>query len=135
MPLTIELKMLLLSVVLGLVQIIIASHAASIQRGYRWTAGPRDEVLPPLSGIAGRLERALRNFLETFPFFAVAVLVAHLSNTHNWMTELGVQLFLWARIGYVALYASGVWLVRSLVWNVATAGIVMILLAPWMPKP
>jgi hypothetical protein len=49
-----------LSVVLGLVQIVLASHAASLQRGYLWTAGSRDETVPPLTGIAGRLERALR---------------------------------------------------------------------------
>ena len=68
-----------LSVVLGLVQIVLASHAASLQRGYLWTAGSRDEAVPPLTGIAGRLERAsLRNFVETFPLFAAAVLIAQL---------------------------------------------------------
>ena len=35
---TIELKMLALAVVLGLVQVILASHAASLERGYLWTA-------------------------------------------------------------------------------------------------
>jgi uncharacterized MAPEG superfamily protein len=28
----------------------------------------------------------------------------------------------------------GAWLIRSLVWNVATVGILMILLAPWIPN-
>ena len=132
---TIELKMLSLSVMLGLIQIVAASQAASWQRGYRWTAGPRDETLPPLSGVAGRLQRALRNFLETFPLFVAAVLIAHVCNTHTWLTEWGAQLFFWGRLVYVGLYVSGVWLIRSLVWNVATAGIIMILLAPWMPHP
>jgi len=31
---TLELKMLALSIVLGLIQIVLASHAASLQRGY-----------------------------------------------------------------------------------------------------
>ena len=66
---TVELKMLTLSVVLGIVQIVAASHAASLQRGYQWTASSRDEKVPPLQGVAGRLDRALRNFLETFPLF------------------------------------------------------------------
>ncbi len=65
-----ELQMLALSIVLGLVQIVLASHAASLQRGYRWTATARDDAVPPLAGVAGRLERALRNYLETFPLFA-----------------------------------------------------------------
>ena len=94
---TIELKMLALSVVLGVVQIVIASHAASVQRGYRWAAGPRDEVPLPLTGVAGRLDRALRNFLETFALFAAAVLLARNASRHDWMTEWGVpHLFLGA---------------------------------------
>ena len=126
---TIELKMLALSVVLGLIQIVLASHAGSLQLGYRWTASPRDEMPPPLTGVAGRLDRALRNFLETFPFFAAAVITAHIVNRHDWLTEGGVQLYFWARIAYVALYALGVPLVRSLIWNLATGGIIMVLLA------
>ncbi|MFZ0111894.1 MAG: MAPEG family protein [Pseudolabrys sp.] len=126
---TFELRILALSVVLGLVQIVLASHAASLQRGYLWTAGSRDEAVPPLTGIAGRLERALRNFIETFPLFAAAVLIAHVTNTHSWMTEWGVQLYFGARVAYIALYAAGVFLLRSLVWNVATLGIAMVLLS------
>ena len=35
---TLELKLLALSIVIGLVQIVLASHAASLQRGYVWTS-------------------------------------------------------------------------------------------------
>ena len=126
---TLELRMLAFGIVLGLVQIVLASHAASLQRGYRWTASSRDEVVPPLTGVAGRLERALRNFAETFPLFAAAVLIAHLAGAHSWMTEAGAQLYLYGRIVYLILYAAGVFLLRSLAWNVATIGIMLILLA------
>ena len=126
---TLELKMLALSVVLGLVQIVLASHAASLQRGYLWTASSRDAPVPGLTGVAGRLERALRNFLETFPLFAAAVLTAHAAGRHAWITEWGAQLYFWARVVYLGLYAAGVFLVRSLAWNVATLGIVLILLS------
>jgi uncharacterized MAPEG superfamily protein len=121
--------MLTLGVVLGLVQIVAASHAASFQRGYRWTSGPRDEPTPPLRGVAGRLDRALRNYLETFPLFAAVVLVAHVSETHNALTEWGSRLYLWGRVAYVPLYAAGVPLVRSLVWNVATFDIMLFVVA------
>ena len=80
---TLELNMLALSVVLGLVQIVLASHTASLQRGYRWTASSRDEPAPPLTGVAGRLERALDNFAETFPLFAATVLAAHVAGKHS----------------------------------------------------
>ncbi len=55
---------------------MLSSHAASLQYGYRWAASARDQPMPPLTGVAARLERALRNFMETFPLFAAAVLVA-----------------------------------------------------------
>ena len=90
--------MLTLGAVLGLVQIVAASHAASLQRGYRWTSSPRDEPTPPLRGVAGRLDRALRNYLETFPLFAAVVLVAHVSETHNALTDWGSRLYLWGRV-------------------------------------
>ncbi len=122
----VELRMLTLSVVLGIVQIIAASHAASLQRGYRWTASPRDAKVEPLRGVAGRLDRALRNFVETFPLFAAVVLAAHVTDTHDALTEWGARLYFWGRLAYVLLYAAGVPLVRSLVWNVATIGIALI---------
>lgn len=123
-----ELGMLALAVALGLVQIILSAHAASLQRGYWWAASAR-EPMAPLTGIAGGLERALRNFLETFPLFAAAVLLAHSMGRHDWMTVLGAQLYFWGRVAYLPLYAVGVPLIRSLAWTVATIGIVLILLA------
>ena len=126
---TLELKMLAFSIVLGLIQIVLAAHAASLQRGYVWTASSRDEAVPALTGVAGRLQRSLQNFIETFPLFAAAVLTAHVAATHSWMTEWGVQLYFWARVAYLALYAAGVFLLRSLVWNVAVLGIVLVLLS------
>jgi uncharacterized MAPEG superfamily protein len=123
---SVELRMLVFSVVLGLTQIIAASHAASLQRGYRWTASPRDEKVEPLVGVAGRLNRALRNFVETFPLFAAVVLAAHVTDTHNALTEWGARLYFWGRVAYVLLYTAGVPLIRSLVWNVATIGIALI---------
>jgi uncharacterized MAPEG superfamily protein len=85
--------------------------------------------VPMLTGVAGRLGRALQNFVETFPLFAAAVLIAHAAATHTWMTEWGVQLYFWARVAYLALYAAGVFLLRSLAWNVAVLGIILILLS------
>lgn len=125
---TTELTMLALSILLGLLQIAMAAQASTFQRGADWNVGPRDEPLPPLAGIAGRLDRALRNFLETFPLFAAAVLIAAVAGRHNWMTEWGAILYLAGRIAYVPLYAFGVRIVRTLAWSIATLGIVLILI-------
>jgi uncharacterized MAPEG superfamily protein len=126
---TIELTMLALSIVLGLVQIVLSAHSKALVTGYGWAGGSRDGPRPALTPIAGRLERALSNFLETFPLFAAAVLIAHAAGQHDWMTVWGAQLYFWGRVVYVPLYASGVFLVRSLVWNVPTLGIILILLS------
>jgi uncharacterized MAPEG superfamily protein len=78
----------------------------------------------------GRAPRpALRNFLETFPLFAAVVLAAHVSDIHNALTEWGARLYLLGRVAYVPLYVAGVPLVRSLVWNVATVGIMLFVVA------
>lgn len=76
-----------LSVALGIVQIGAASHVASLQRGYRWSASARDEKVPLLRDVAGHLDRALCNFMETFPLLAAVVLIAHVSDVHNSLTE------------------------------------------------
>jgi uncharacterized MAPEG superfamily protein len=127
--LSVELRVLLWSVLLGFVHIVAASHAASLQRGYRWTASARDEPLPPLEGVAGRLSRALANYLETFPLFAVLVLAAEVAGIHGRLTEWGAFLYLGARILYLPLYTFGVPLVRSLVWNVAAVGMLLFAVA------
>ena len=93
------------------------------------TASPRDEKLEPLRGVAGRLDRALRNFSETFPLFVAVILVAQLTDTHDALTEWGARLYFWGRAFYVPLYAAGIPLLRSLVWNVATIGIALVVVA------
>ena len=125
---TIELQMLALSTALGLGQIVLSAHIASGQYGYRWAASARDQPMPPLTGHAARLERALRNFMETFPLFAAAILVANTIGRHNWMTSWGAQLYFWGRVAYLPLYSIGVPLVRSIAWNVASVGIILVLL-------
>jgi uncharacterized MAPEG superfamily protein len=111
---------------LGLMHIVLASHSASLQRGYRWSAGSRDEPLPPLTGIANRLARANANFLETFPFFAAGVLAVLATGTHSPWSKWGVVLYICGRVAYLPLYVYGVFLVRSVAWNVAVAGIMAV---------
>jgi len=125
--LSLELYVLCLSIMLGIVHIVLASHSASLQRGYRWTASARDEPLPPLTGVAGRLARALTNFLETFPFFAALVLTVHATGAYGSLSKWGALLYFGGRIAYLPLYASGIHLLRSLAWNVATLGIFLLL--------
>ena len=123
-----ELLMLALSVVLGLVHIIVSAIATTHQYGPKWNLSARDASMPPLQIVAGRLNRALHNFLETFPLFAVAVLIADATNRHGWLSVWGAQIYFYARVLYLPIYAAGLPVVRTVVWGVATLGIVMVLL-------
>ncbi|MBO0750469.1 MAG: MAPEG family protein [Bradyrhizobiaceae bacterium] len=122
---TIELVLLAASVALGIIHIVVVSHLQSWQRGYRWTASSREQSVTPLTGIAGRAERALRNHLETFPFFAAAILAVTVTNTHGPLTVWGAHCYFWGRLVYAMLYMADFPLARSLTWNVPTIGILM----------
>lgn len=126
---TVELQMLAWSVVLGLVQIAIATTGSIARQGLGWVLGPRDGEPKPLGKVAARLDRARGNFLETFPLFAAAVLAAYLLQRHDGITALGAQLYFWARLAYVPVYAAGIPYLRTLIWTVSLAGIVMLLAA------
>ncbi|CAN5381144.1 MAPEG family protein [soil metagenome] len=123
-----ELQMLAVAVVIGLVHLVWASAAAQPQRGLKWNVGPRDKPVE-LTGMAGRLQRAFANFRETFPFFAVALLVAYLGGRLGALTCCGAALYVGARAVYIFLYAFGVPVVRSLVWLASVVGIGLILAA------
>jgi uncharacterized MAPEG superfamily protein len=123
----IELKFLAWAVVLGFVQLLLADVLATAQRGAKWNVGPRDGEPRPLSGAAGRAERAFRNFLETFAFFAAAVLAVVAAGRTDAWTALGVQLYLWARLVYVPLYLAGIPYLRSMAWAVSVGGIGLVL--------
>jgi uncharacterized MAPEG superfamily protein len=125
---TIELEMLAWSVVLGLAHIVASAIATTGQYGPVWNVGPRDQAMPRLEGLAGRLDRALKNFLETFPLFAAVVLMADALNRHGSLAVWGTQLYFWARVAYLPLYAFGVTGIRTLAWTIATLGIVLLLL-------
>src|SRR5437868_6784689 len=113
---TTELWLSVASIILGLVQLIVASHLISFQYGYRWTASSREEPIPPLRGLANRVDQATTNFLETFPFFAAVVLAAHITSRHSPLTLWGAHLYFWARIGYLLAAAAGYNLVRSVIF-------------------
>ena len=130
---SVELSMLAVASVFGLLQLLIAARTGNSQRGVRWNVGARDEAPPPVGKVAGRLERAARNFMETFPFFAVAIILCALVARHNWATVWGAQAYVAARIIYLPLYAFGVPVLRTLIWLAATLSIVLLFVALFYP--
>jgi uncharacterized MAPEG superfamily protein len=125
-----ELQMLVDAVLLGLIQIVLAAGAAAGgDRDVAWLLGPRDDARPVTSALAGRLGRALTNFLETFPLFAVGVAAVVIAARTNQMSYWGSVLYLGGRALYVPAYAAGVPVVRTLLWAVSIVGIIMVILA------
>jgi uncharacterized MAPEG superfamily protein len=130
MDMTPEFIVLAFTLGLALIQIGAAGAARTAELGGKWNAGPRDGETAPPGKLAGRLMRAQANLFETLPLFIGAVIMAHVAGKDGTtLTLLGAHLYFFGRLVYVPLYAFGVPYIRSLVWMVATAGLVMVIAA------
>lgn len=119
-----EIAVLGWSVALLIAQILIQAWAGmDLSPEYRMTA--RDEQRKSENVVAQRLDRALRNLLETYPAFIALALVLAVSGKTGGMGAAGAMTWLAARIFYVPLYASGVPVIRSIVWFVSIVGLAM----------
>lgn len=126
---TTEIQLLAWTIVLGLLHLVLGVALVTRDKGLKWNVGVRDAEGAPVAPVTDRVNRALRNFLETFPFFAAAVLAAAVAGRLDATTALGAQLYFWSRVAYVPLYAAGIPYVRTLVWGVSIAGLLMVLAA------
>lgn len=127
-PLSLELILLGWSVVLLLVHIGLQGQLATRERGTNWNAGPRDGEAKPLGLHAGRAERALRNFLETYPAFVALALGLAVSGRVGGIGAVGAGLWFAARLAYIPLYLLGVPYVRSLAWLASLLGLLLMLI-------
>ena len=125
----VEMTMLVWSVILGLVQLVLSVLFSVGGRGLMWAVGPRDETPELSSPVGKRVDRAYRNFLETFPLFAALVLAVVAMGRGDSHTALGAELYFWGRVAFVPLYALGVPWLRTLAWTVALVGMLMLLAA------
>ena len=123
-----EITMLWASALLGTVYLLAAVIPSVLGRGMPWAAGPRDEPAPAIGKVGARLDRAWKNFVETFPLFVAAVLVEAQVPQDSEIAAMGAQLYFWGRVAFLPLYAIGVPFLRTIAWTVALAGIGMVLL-------
>ena len=128
---SIEMQILFCAIALGIIQLLLAVMASVLSRGLPWAVGPRDESAAALGKFGGRLERAYKNFLETFPFFAAAVLMVHALNMATTHSALGAQLYIWARLLYIPAYVAGIPYLRTAIWGASFVGILMVMGALW----
>jgi uncharacterized MAPEG superfamily protein len=94
-------------------------------------AGKRDfdnsrprEWLTKQEGYRQRANAAQMNSFEAFPFFAAAVIIAHVLHGPQPLVNLLAFVFTGARVLYILLYLSNKATFRSLVWGVGFLSVV-----------
>jgi len=124
---TLPMSLLLWSVLLGLLQCLASGLAVSAARGLDFSASARDDQAP-ITGIPGRVIRAFANFRETFPLFAALALASAVLHRSGGLVTTGAELYVIGRLIYWPLYVAGIPWVRSVVWLVASFGLVLMLI-------
>ena len=89
---------------------------------------PRD-WLDAQSGFRKRANAAQHNSFEAFPFFAAAVIIAHLAGAPQGRIDLSAVVFILARLFYIAFYLADKATLRSLAWFVGLGSVVALFLA------
>ena len=123
-----ELTYLLYAVLLLLVHVVVQATLSDLSKGLGWALGPQDEHRDQ-NVYADRVQRALRNYLETFPAFVALALLLAVTERANDLSALGAALYFWARVAYIPAFASGIPLVRSIAWFASIGGLVLMVLA------
>ncbi len=128
---TTETSILFWTTALDILQLILSVSFNVAGRGLSYGVGPRDEPPKQLGRVASRMERAYRNFLETFALFAAAVLLVQALGKSTTLSVLGAQFYIWGRLLYVPAYVIAIPYTRTTCWTVSIVGIVMVLSAVW----
>lgn len=89
--------------------------------------GPRDHVRPHT--LAGqRALRALANMQEALPVFLGLALLNLIVAPQAALAVTGAWVFFAARVAYVLVYVMGIPVLRTMLWVVSWAGLVMLLI-------
>lgn len=112
---------------LGLLHAISTGAVVVAEHGRAYGESPHDEERPLSPGKARNI-RAFANFTQTFPIFAVAVLVSHAYGRDVGVATWGAQIYFWARLFYVPLYVTGS-KYRSPMFLVSVLGLLLVFLS------
>lgn len=123
-----ELTILTLAALLQVLQMMAYSVAANRQVDTKTALGPRDTPVH-LTGVAGRLQRAMSNHFEGLILFTIACLVVTLSDQSSPFTVACGWVYLAARVAYIPAYALGLSPWRSLIWMIGLAATTAMLIA------
>lgn len=122
-----EILVLAWGAVLLLANVFLAAHLKTRQYGADWNIGPRDAAMPPLNPAAARVARAQANLIETFPIAIVALVGVVLAGRTSGVTTAGAWIWLAARVVYLPVYWAGIKGLRTAIFLVSVAGLLMVL--------
>jgi uncharacterized MAPEG superfamily protein len=74
------------------------------------------------------------NGIETFPFFAAAVLLAEFRNVPQHPIDALAAAFVLLRLAFVAAYLANFPWTRTLIWNAGFAANLAIFISPWWAR-
>ena len=93
----------------------------------KYLLSARDAGHATNSVVAGRLKRSLANMLETYPAFVALALALAVTGKTGELGAAGAMTWLFARVTYTFLYVAGVPVLRTIVWFVSIAGLVLMI--------
>jgi uncharacterized MAPEG superfamily protein len=118
----------LIAAVIPMIAIVIAKAG-----GERYNNRHPRVWLDKQQGYRARAAAAQSNSFEAFPFFAAAVIIAHLTDAPQGRLDLLAIVFVVARIVYVVCYLADWHWARSLVWAIGFVTCVVIFLSGVAP--
>jgi len=110
--------------VAGLLPLLATSIAKA--GGSRYNNRDPREWLEKQDGFLRRADNAQKNSFEAFPFFAVAVIVAQLTQAPADRVDQFALIFVAARVAYIALYVADWHYARSVAWLIGVIATVVI---------
>lgn len=123
-----EILILLLLPILGSVHFMAGGGIPRIlEQGWAATFWTARDNLPAFSHkYSQRMERANENFKETLPYAIALLLLVQVLGVGSEFTAAGAWIYFGARVAYIPIYLFGIPLVRSFIWVVSIAGLVMV---------
>lgn len=101
------------------------------QLGMGYLLSSRDEQRT-LTGITGRLDRALTNSITAMALFAPAILILQARNGFSFESLTAAQVFLVARVLYVPAYGMRMTGIRTALWLAGFAATIVLYLMALM---
>ena len=115
-----------------LVYVSVQAMLLKSSAGNEWTVGARD-LAAGESPLSARAKRATQNLLETALIYVCLAVATELTGHSSALTEWGTIVYLTGRTIYLPAYLSGAPWVRTIIWNISTAALAVMLYGALFP--